>query len=91
MQRSLAAPCMQIKLTVAIVLIILLVIFFFQNLEPQTLHFLFWERKITLAALIGISTAIGFGLGLIVPRLLREREEHHELRRNKEMQEDKEA
>ncbi len=79
---------MRIKLTIAITLIVLLVIFFLQNTHTAALHFLFWEGEITLAALISISTAIGIGLGLIVPRLLRAQEEHYEIARNKEKAEE---
>ena len=67
---------MKPKLAFALTLIVLLIVFFFQNTHTAKINFLFWDREMTLAVVITISTLIGFGLGLILPRILHHNKEN---------------
>lgn len=75
---------MKPKLAFALTLIVLLIVFFFQNTDPAPIKFLFWEKKdMTLSVTIMVSALIGLGLGLILPRILNHnKEEHYKLEKN---------
>lgn len=70
---------MKPKLAFALALIVLLIVFLLQNTHNVKMDFLFWDFNFTLAVLICVSVAIGFILGLLIPRLLRADKEHYKL------------
>ena len=51
------------KATVLIVVGVLLLIFFLQNLEAANVDFLFWDWDVAIALAIGVAAALGFVLG----------------------------
>lgn len=67
----------------ALILLVLLIVFFLINTDPVTVDFLLSEQDVSLALVIIIATMIGFVLGLIVPRLFRREVEHAEIKGNK--------
>ena len=51
------------KATALIVVGILLLIFFLQNLDAANIDFLFWDWDVAVALAIGIAATLGFVLG----------------------------
>lgn len=70
---------MQPKYAIVLILVVLLVVFLLQNSDIKTIQFLFFEQRMSLSLVISVSALVGFGLGLVTPRLLRPREEHYKL------------
>ena len=74
---------MKSKHALVLILLILLIVFFLQNTDTATIEFLFWERDMTLAVLISVSTLIGLVLGIVLPRLLDDEEQTYKLNQDK--------
>ena len=59
------------KATALIVVGILLLIFFLQNLDAANIDFLFWDWDVAVALPIGVAAALGFVIGWSVNWLRR--------------------
>ena len=53
------------KLIIAAVLVILVLILIFQNLDACPVRFLFWAGSLPVALMLFIALAIGFVIGII--------------------------
>ena len=51
------------KATALIIVGVLLLVFFLQNLDDANIDFLFWDWDVAIALAIGIAAALGFVLG----------------------------
>jgi uncharacterized integral membrane protein len=60
---------MKPKLISALVLIVLLLIFLFQNTQVVTLHLYFWEISMSQIILIPMVLVVGFALGYVVAKM----------------------
>jgi len=60
---------MPVKIWSLIVLLLLLVIFSFQNTQPITVKFLFWDANASSAFLILITFVLGLAIGWITGTL----------------------
>ena len=57
---------MRPKLIAILVMVVLVLIVMFQNLEPVTMEFLFWSPSLPLLALVVIVLAVGFVIGWLI-------------------------
>lgn len=64
---------MKVKLVVGIVLLVLVLVFTFQNTALVQINFLFWDVELSRALLIFMTTAIGFVAGWFLRSVLRSR------------------
>lgn len=76
---------------IALILLILLILFFGLNTDPVEVNFLLAKSDISLSLIIILSTLIGLVLGFILPRVFRRREEHYRIPENEEKEATKNA